>query len=167
MELGAGLARFEIVDGDGDFVFAIRERLGPRQAVIIRGSKILYSCAADTHWRYSSYVSDAYEVGETLNKFAFSALFVERENATAAHEVGLLQDYLSTTSTYERVATQGLSSGRSGQKGVSRTVDVYVPRTPLERSVRFMEIPVPIASQIIRVNLDELTAELKATVQAG
>lgn len=152
---------------DGDFIFAVREQLGPRQAVIVRGSKILYSCAADTRWRYTSYVANRYDVAETLDKFAFSALFVERENATVAVEVGLLQDYLSTTSTYTRVGTQVLSPRGTGRMGVSRTIDVYAPQTPLERSVRFMEIPMPIASQSIRVDLDELTAELKATVQAG
>jgi len=152
---------------DGDFIFAVRERLGPRQAVIVRGSKLLYSCAADTRWRYVSHIADSDDLAETLNKFGFSALFVERENVTNVGEAGLLMDYLSATPTYTRVATQVLSPVRMGQKGVSRTVDMYVPQQPLERSVRFMVIPMPIASQSIRVDLDKLTAELANIAREG
>jgi hypothetical protein len=152
---------------DGDFIFAVRARLGPRRAVIVRGSKILYSCAADTRWRYESYVRDEAEVGEALDRFGFSALFVEREPVTNAAEIGLLQAYLASTSTYGRVGSRVLTAGGIGQACTSRAVDVYVPQTPIERTARFVEIPLPIASQSIRVDLDALMAELEARLQAG
>jgi hypothetical protein len=133
----------------------------------VRGSKVLYSCAADTRWRYSSYVDDVDDVAETLNGFGFSALFVERENATAASEIGLLRHFLFHTSAYKRLATQILTAGGRWQACTSRTVDLFVPSEPIERKVRFLEIPMPVASLSIRVDLDEMMKELNAAVKEG
>lgn len=145
---------------DGDFIFAVREKLGNRKALIVRGSKILYSCAADAYWHYVSYVTDTNDVHEKLKPFGFHSLFVEKENVAHIQEVALLHDYLRDDSTYVLVDTVKHNTAIKDTNWINRTVDVYVPEILGNRTVRFYDIPIPIGSQQIRVDIDKLVSEL-------
>lgn len=145
---------------DGDFIFAVREQLGKQQAVIIRGSKILYSCAADKGWHYVSYVSDTNEVHEKLKPFGFEALFVEQDNKAQIHEVDLLHDYLQDDTTFKWVEGIEFEFSNHPAKWNDRTLNVYFPQIPGKRTVRYFDIPIPISSQQIRVDLNDLLTDL-------
>lgn len=151
---------------DGDFIFAVREKLGNRKAMIVRGSKILYSCAADTYWHYISYVSDTNDVHNKLKTFGFHSLFVEKGNVAHVQEVDLLHKYLREGSTYVLVDTVEHNLAIQDTNWKNRTVDVYVPEIPGIRTVRFYDIPIPIGSQQIRVDVDKLASELSALVSS-
>lgn len=152
---------------DGDFIFAVRERLGPRSAVVVRGSKLLYSCAADARWRFTSYVSSVEQVSERIRPFGFAALLVERDNVTGVPEVDLLHEYLRTSGDYRRATTLTLHSGTPKDPGMTRVVDVYLPTNPAQRTLRYMDIPIPIAGEAVRVDLDELMADLAKRASEG
>lgn len=145
---------------DGEFIFAVREKLGKQQAVIIRGSKILYSCAADTYWHYESYVSSIEEVHDKLYPFGFESLFVEKDNVAKIAEIDLLHEYLRHSSTYSFVDSFQYDRPSHVGDWQDRTVNVYVPKAPGMRTVRFFDIPIPIAAMHLRVDLDALVTDL-------
>lgn len=143
---------------DGDFVFAARRHLGVQGCVVIRGSKVFYSCAADPQFDFASYVSSKADIAEIIDSFGFQTLFVERRNLNSLAEVDLLHDELDDDGRYELVESYRLSADRRGGSPRTRVVDVYRPRHPPVRRKRFVDIPVPIASRIIRIDLDALTS---------
>lgn len=145
---------------DGDFVFAVREKLGNRKALIVRGSKILYSCAADSYWQHVSYVNDAIAVHEKLKSFGFHSLFVEKSNIAHTPEVDLLHDYLREGTTYILVDTVEHYTAIQDKNWIHRTVNVYVPEILSNRTVHYYDIAIPIGNQKIHVDIDELVSEL-------
>jgi len=137
---------------DGDFVFALREQLPWRSSVVIRGSKLLYTCTAGPALDLVSYASTADQVAEVMHRFAFEYVFVERENKVGTAEDVLLRQYLSESGDYQRVAVHALDvADRSCQ--FAKTVDVYKLIAPFVRQVRHFDIPMPRTGAPIRVDL--------------
>jgi hypothetical protein len=141
---------------DGDFIFAARAALGPRACVIVRGSKVLYSCASDKRFSFTSYVEDAGDVRDALDRFGFATVFVEDRNVMGLQETTLLREVVNNESDFRRLGSVPLWAD-DGRRRRERSVTVFEPVTPQVRRVRFMDIPIPIASRTLRVDLDALT----------
>ena len=141
---------------DGDFTFAARRRLGKRQCVIVRGSKIFYSCPAIAWFDFKSEVSSTADVARIIDKFGFELMFVERRNLLHLKEIDLLHEELANRDRYELVGSHELTVPRPNQEHRARVVDVYRPLHRSARRTRFLDIPIPIDGRTIRVNLDEL-----------
>ncbi len=143
---------------DGDFVFAARCVLGVQGCVILRGSKLLYSCASDPRFAFTSYVANRSDVARILDPFGLERVFVERENDLNLAEVQMLQDELNDPKRYELLDSQTLVANVGRRSTRREIVDVYKPVHPSPRRLRVVEIPIPIASRTIRIDLDELAA---------
>ncbi len=140
---------------DGDFIFAAREVLGPRACVIIRGSKILYSCASDKRFDFTSYVADTDDVRTALDRFGFETVFVEDRNVMKLRETELLQSLVGDSAEYQRLDTVSLSAD-NGRRHRARAVSVYEPVRRHTRRIQFVDIPIPIASRTLRIDLDAM-----------
>lgn len=142
---------------DGDFVFAARRRLGLHGCVVIRGSKVFYSCASDPRFDFTSYVSSREDVREIIDSFGFETLFLERGNVWDLAEINLLREELNDPQAYELVESHELTVARPDGTARTRIVDVYRPKHPPKRRIRFVDVPVPIAGGTIRIDLDAAT----------
>ena len=144
---------------DGDFVFAARKLLGSQNSVVLRGSKLLYSCAAWPVFDYESRVQATADVRRLIDELGIETLFVERENLVGTVEMDLLHEELSDTSRYEKVASRRLVADAPGCRLRARTVDVYKPRYRVTRTIRYVDIPIPIDSRVIRIDLDRMVTD--------
>lgn len=141
---------------DGDFTFAARRQLGKRQCVVVRGSKVFYSCPAIAWFDFKSEVSSTDDVARIIDKFGFELMFVERRNLLHLKEIDLLHEELANRDRYELVGSHKLTVPRPNQGHRARVVDVYRPLHRSARRTRFLDIPIPIDGRTIRVNLDDL-----------
>lgn len=141
---------------DGDFTFAARRQLGKRQCVVVRGSKVFYSCPAIAWFDFKSEVSSTADVARIIDKFGFELMFVERRNLLHLKEIDLLHEELANRDRYELVGSHELTVPRPNQEHRARMVDVYRPLHRSARRVRFFDIPIPIDGRTIRVDLDDL-----------
>ncbi len=141
---------------DGDFIFAARRALGPRGCIVIRGSKVFYSCASDPRFQFASYVSSKTDVAQIIDMFGFETLFVEQRNALGLTEVDLLHDELRDPARYTLVEPYALADPLDRTNAKPQIVDVYRRNGSASRSIRFVDIPVPIAGSTIRIDLDQL-----------
>ena len=140
---------------DGDFVFAVRQHLPWRAAVVIRGSKLFYSCTAYPELDFTSYVSSEADVATLLDRYAFHCLVVERENKLDLAQHEMVQTYLSRGDAYRRVATYHLRADPAPSYR-DATLDVYEAREAKRRSVDELVIPSPRGNRTVRVNLQRL-----------
>lgn len=140
---------------DADFVFAVRQHIPWRKSVVIRGSKLLYTCLAMPIFDLKPNVSDFADLEAALLPLGLTHLFVERENRIAVHADTVLRDYLAETETFRLIDSVRLSEEpEPNYRNV--TMDVYEASRPPQRSVEFLEIPVPRADRTIRVSLGDL-----------
>jgi len=137
---------------DGDFVFAVRERLPWRRAVIIRGSKLLYTCTAGPELDLVSYANSAEQLSELMHRFAFEYVFIERENKVGTREDDLLRRYLSESGDYRLDSEHKLDIPVDSCR-FAKTVDVYRLRRPITRQVEHFDIPMPRTGKPIRISL--------------
>jgi hypothetical protein len=152
-EMRGGIVLVE-ADRDTCFVMAARSVLGPRACMVVRGSKMLYSCSCNLDWDFASHVSSSDEVGELIDQFAFDLIFVERGNPNELAEVELLEQELGNRERYELVGTHELTVP-APHEAEPITIDVVRPRNRLARKAREIEIPVPLARRTVRVTLGE------------
>jgi hypothetical protein len=147
---------------DADFIFAVRQHLGPRKCVVVRASKLLYACAANPYYRFESYVDSVDDVGMLLRDFAFDAIVVERYPRMNLKEERLLRESLRLSADYALSASQTVAAGPTVHPTCMTdvNVDVYLPVANLERQVRDYDIPIPMDNRIISVSLDELLADI-------
>lgn len=136
---------------DGDFVFAVRQHLPWRSSVVIRGSKLLYTCTAGPALDLVSDVNTIAQLREVLNRFAFEFIFVERENIVGTAQDELLRQYLSTGDDYRLLASHALLPGPS--QVFPQSIDVYELAKPMARTVEYFDIPMPRTGAPIRINL--------------
>lgn len=140
---------------DGDFVFAVRQYLPWRRSIIIRGSKLLYTCSVVPELDFESRVSTRREVSELLDKFAFQNIFVERENKLKLTEDAILRDCLSASEAYRLIAVHPLHA-EPVPTYRDVTIDVYQATNPKVRTAEHFDIHLPNAARTIRVDLDSL-----------
>ncbi|MCP4592619.1 MAG: hypothetical protein GY842_17945 [bacterium] len=161
--------RVVLFDGhrDSDFILAVRQHIGPRKCVVIRGSKLLYACACFPHVRFQSHVESNEDVASLLRNYAFDGVFVERHPKMNLAEEKLLRAALMESDDFTLTNSHTLAAGPQVTRN-QRTrvqVDVYVPRQELQRTATAVEIPIPMDSRTIRVDLQTLhpDANLPAT----
>lgn len=137
---------------DGDFVFAVRQHLPLRQAVVIRGSKLLYTCNGRPDLDFVSHVATPEQLDTLMRRFAFRYVFIERENKMGLREDGLLRKYLADGSAYRRIARRVYEMGPR-RTYRDTTLDVYEAVEPMSRGVDVFDISVPRSGEWIRVDL--------------
>ena len=140
---------------DGDFVFAVRQHIPWRRSIIIRGSKLFYTCCVHPEVDFESRVSTNREVSELLDRYAFEHIFVERENKLKLAEDAILRNCLSTGDAYRRVAVHPLPA-ESTPTYRAVTIDVYQATNPKTRVAKHFDIYLPNAARTIRVDLNSL-----------
>ena len=93
-----------------------------------------------------------------LREFAFAGLFVERYPEMNLEQERWLRESLAGSQDYRLEESHTVCAGPSvASRRRSRVaVDVYVPRRPLDRTVRSYEIPVPMDRRVVAVDLDAL-----------
>lgn len=143
---------------EGDFISAVRSALGPRQAVVLRGSKALYSCAMHTRFAFESHVRTRDDVRRFLDAYGVQMIFLERRNVAGLREVELLREELNDATRYRRLAAIRLPKPGSQFIVSGRLIDAYEPITPPARRTRVLDIPLPIDGRNIKVDLDSLLA---------
>ena len=77
------------------------DQIGCDTDVIIRGSKVFYSCASDPRFRLRSHVNSTADVARIIEGFGFQTIFAQRENNQELTEVDLLHDLLHDDQHYE------------------------------------------------------------------
>lgn len=137
---------------DGDFVFAVRQHLPWRSAVVIRGSKLLYTCNGRADLDFVSHVGSASDMRALMRKFAFRSVFLETKSATPLEEDALLRNYLVHGGAYRSVASYAFKMA-GGPSYRDATLEVYELNVPLERQVEHVDILIQRAKQTIRVRL--------------
>ena len=105
---------------DGDFTFAARRQLGNRECVVVRGSKVFYSCPAIAWFDFKSQVSSTADVARIIDKFGFELMFVERRNLLHLREIELLQEELANRDRYELIGSHELTVPRPNQEHRAR-----------------------------------------------
>jgi hypothetical protein len=137
---------------DGDFVFAVREHIPWRRSVVIRGSKLFYTCTAGPDLDMVPRVNSPHELSETMRRFAFRQVFVERENLVGTAQDEWLRTYLRESGNYS-LESSLLVEGRNESCGRKIHVDMYSLVRPWERQVDHFDIPVPRTRDAIRIDL--------------
>lgn len=137
---------------DGDFIFAVREHTPWRASVVIRGSKLFYTCTAGPNLDLVSYVSTPDDLAATMKRFAFTQVFIERENRVGTPQEDWLRRYLQESGDYQAADTV-LVEGVEGSCGEKIYVDRYTLAQPWQRQVDHFDIPIPRTKRSIRVDL--------------
>jgi hypothetical protein len=137
---------------DGDFVFAVRQHVPRWRTVVIRGSKLLYTCNGFPGIDFQSRVSSVDEVSDLLSRFAFRCLFVERENKLDLAEDSHLREALAREVDFRRRAVHHLQA-ESDPGRWDVTIDVYEPDQVQARAVDHFDIFIPRARRTVSVDL--------------
>jgi hypothetical protein len=135
---------------DGDFVFAVREHIPWRRSVVIRGSKLFYTCIAGPDLDMVPYVNSPQELAQTMRRFAFVQVFVE--SLVGTRQDDWLRSYLRESGDYT-IGESVLIEGRENSCGSRTYVDVYSLARPWERQVDHFDIPIPRTKNAIRIDL--------------
>jgi len=136
---------------DGDFVFSVREQIPWRKCVVMRGSKLFYTCIAGPDLDMVPYSQTQEDLAETMRQFAFPQVFVERDNRVGAPQDDWLRTYLRESGEYAHVDSV-LVQEAEGSAGVAVYVDVYRLARPRQRQVDHYDIPIPRTRESIRID---------------
>jgi hypothetical protein len=109
---------------DGDFVFAVREQVPWRTSVVVRASKLFYTCNAVPEIDFVSKASTPLDIQETIRRYAFRYIFVERANRSGVPQDRMLREYLTSTPDYRLIDSDALTIS-GGQSSRQRILDVY------------------------------------------
>ena len=139
---------------DGDFVFAVRQHIPWRKTVVIRASKLLYTCLAHPIFDFQTNIGSEADVAAAIKPLGLAHLFIERENRLRVPTDALLRDYLAETAAYRRVDSIRLAEEpEPNYRNV--TMDVYESTAPPERTMEYLDVPVPRVHRTVRVNLSD------------
>lgn len=141
---------------DGDFVFAARRVLGPRGCVVLRASKLFYTCAGDPRYSFVSIAESSEEIRSIIASLGLETIVIERGNDLNIGATAQLHAELRNADRYELVTSWPFSSTRRSGRSIEKTVDVFDVIDAPPRRMQFIELPIPIASTQVRVDLDEL-----------
>lgn len=141
---------------DTHFVFAVRQHIPRGRAVVVRGSKLLYTCSAYAGVGFESYVSSVDDIDKLMDAYAFDAVFVERVNKHGVKEDDLLVDYLRSHENYNLAGEYALQAETTATYR-DTTLDMYEPVTPITRQAQYLDIPIPRSGKTIRIDLADWT----------
>jgi len=139
---------------DGDFVFAVRQHIPWRRTAVIRASKLLYTCTAHPVLDFESRVSNFADIEAAIKPLGLNHLFVERENRLGVREDELFRAYLSSSGDYRVIDSRRLREEPEPNYR-NATMDVYEASRPAQRTVEYLDIPVPRANRTVRVDLSK------------
>jgi hypothetical protein len=137
---------------EGDFIFAARQLLPWRSTVVVRGSKLLYTCNGRPDLDLVPLVTRPDLVAVALEPFGFASLFVEREDRTGVAQEHWLRSYLSETNEFRRTA-EHLLTAAPATPCRDVIVDVYESSRPPALTDRTLEVPIPRAGRTVRIPL--------------
>ena len=137
---------------EGDFVFAVREHVPWRQAVVLRGSKVLYTCNGRADLDYVARVQSAEELVRLMSGLAFNTVFIEREDKVGVPQEGMLRAYLGAGGAYRRIASYEYRND-AAPSCRDATLDVYEPARPMLRTVQRVELLIPRSQRRIAMDL--------------
>ncbi len=137
---------------DGDFVFAVREHMPWRSSVVVRASKLFYTCNVVPAIDFSTTVSSVDDIGKILDRYSFPYIFVERANRTGVEQDTMLRDHLAQSDAYRLVDTDSLYVSW-GSKMRRRHIDVYEAVNPAPPEDHTVDIYLPQSKRTIHVDL--------------
>ncbi|MEK6675481.1 MAG: glycosyltransferase family 39 protein [Planctomycetota bacterium] len=137
---------------DGDFVFAARQHLPWRSGVVIRGSKLLYTCNSRPNLDFEPRVQSPDELANLMDQYAFRYVVAEREDRLGIPQVQWLQNYLTYSGAYQLIASHPMQADSTPRK-CDVTVDVYQSTRSPDSSPTSLDIPIPRSNRTIRVDL--------------
>ncbi|MFQ5493799.1 MAG: ArnT family glycosyltransferase [Phycisphaerae bacterium] len=137
---------------EGDFVFAVRQHIPWRRAVVVRGSKLLYTCNGRTDLDFRTSVGDRADLQKVMRRFAFRSVIVEREDKLDLREERMLRAYLREQDEYMLVGSCRFQMGSQPGR-YDATLDVYESRVPRVRHVDHFDIFIPRSGRTVRLNL--------------
>lgn len=137
----------------GDFSFAARQYLPWRRIVVVRTSKLLYTCSGRPDLDLETRVASLDDVAAVLDRFAFDALVVEREEKVGVPPEAWLREVLAKQTTYTLADEHPLPAG-DVPSFRDVTLDVYVPRHPGVRQADHIDIPLPRLGETVRIDLN-------------
>ena len=148
------LRRVLLVDADRDthLVFAARQYLPWRQVVVVRGSKLFYTCTAHTTFDFQPLVGSAEELAGVMQRYAFSYVISEREDKGRIEQHAWLRRFLDASSRYQRVATFALTA-QDPPSYRDATLDVYELALPQADRARTLEVPIPRINRTVILDL--------------
>jgi hypothetical protein len=139
---------------EGDFVFAVRQHLPWRSAMVIRGSKLFYTCDGRPNLHFQSLVQSPEALGKVMKEFAFRQVFIERQDRVGVLQSQWLREFLKADGSYRRQAAYALpAESRPCKRDV--TLEVYEATTPVARTVDEFEIRIPRLNRSVRVRLTD------------
>jgi len=137
---------------DGDFVFAVREHMPWRSTVVVRGSKLFYTCNVVPAIDFSSTVSSVDDIEKILDRYSFPYIFVERANRSGIVQDAMLRDHLANSDAYRLVDSDELFVNY-GIKSRRRIIDVYEAVNPSPPVNHTVDIYLPQSKRTIHVDL--------------
>ena len=136
-----------------DFILAVRQILGPKGAMVLRGSKLFYSCASDPRYEYQQYIHTVNEVDDIIERYAPKAIFVEDEIAFGLEPERLVRQYLKQTDKYAMDKSVDIVTEPNQ---TPKKIHVYLRIAKSHRTARSIDLPVPIINNRIQVDLETL-----------
>ena len=136
---------------DGNFIFHIRERDRQRNEVVLRADKILVSMAVQKSYGVKSYVNDASDIYEILNRYGVGLIVVEDKDLIGLAELKLLSQILKSEQfrLLKRIPLQTNIPNHAGmnleiyrylaQRAPSDTLVIPLPH--MGREIRFQITP--------------------------
>ncbi len=137
---------------EGDFIFAVRRHLPWRSAVVVRASKLLYTCNGRADLDFRGNVSCAEDLQQLMRDCAFRHVFIEREDKTGVPQEQWLREYIAHSGDYRRIASHTFTMGaQAGHRNT--TLEVYELVAPHVRVVDYLNLWIPRSQMNIRLDL--------------
>lgn|GEM_PF-3519482 len=139
-----------------EFILAARQILGPEGTLILRGSKLFYSCASDPRYEYEQYVHSIEEVDFIIEQYAPHVIFVEDKIPFNLESEQLVRQYLKQTKNYvldrsmETIYRPGVAPAQ---------VHIYIRTAKANRTAQSINLPIPIIKNRIKMDLKTLGFE--------
>ena len=139
-----------------EFILAARQILGPKGTMILRGSKLFYSCASDPRYEYEQYVHSIEDVDFIIEQYAPQVIFVEDKIPFNLEPEQLVRQYLKQTKNYvldrsmETIYRPGVAPAK---------VHIYIRTAKANRTAQSIILPIPIIKNRIIMNLKTLGFE--------
>jgi len=137
---------------EGDVVFAARQQLPWRSTILLRASKLFYSCNGRPNLEFEARAGSRDAVEEMLMQLAPNLILVERHEKTGVPQEQWLREALRAGTNYRTIAEHActLSPDSSNRQVI---VDVFAPTHPTLRASTFVDIPIARANRTVRVEL--------------
>jgi len=136
---------------DGDFVFAVRQEVPWRSSVVLRGSKLFYTCAAVPEIDFEPRVNGPEEIAGILQRYGCRYIFVERDNKTGLLQDQWLRDYLREGRDYHLMASHSLN--QQPDDSAPSYLDVYESTSITGPTESFVDVYIPRGRRTVRVDL--------------